>query len=62
MLGAYGQHVVVQPDSKTVVVITSVDKRADEANPERASFISAIFKALGSNELLARDSGSSKKP
>jgi CubicO group peptidase (beta-lactamase class C family) len=50
--GLFGQEIIVQPDSKIVVVITSVNRTPDTANDvfvERNYFVGAVLKALGGN-------------
>jgi len=48
MFGVYGQALIVQPESKIVMVFTSVWQDADNPpNPERHLLINAILKTLG---------------
>ena len=48
--GLFGQEIIVQPESRTVVVMTSVSRTPDTASDvfvERNYFVGAILKALG---------------
>jgi len=55
--GLFGQEIIVQPDSKIVVVITSVNRTPDTPSDifvERNYFVGAILKALGGNSDVYR--------
>jgi CubicO group peptidase (beta-lactamase class C family) len=50
--GLFGQEIIVQPDSKIVVVITSVNRAPETPSDifvERNFFVGAVLKALGGN-------------
>jgi len=50
--GLFGQEIIVQPDSKIVIVMTSVNRMPDTTNDifvERNYFVGAVLKALGGN-------------
>ena len=50
--GLFGQEIIVQPNSKLVIVITSVNRTPDTPNDtfvERNYFVGAVLKALGGN-------------
>jgi CubicO group peptidase (beta-lactamase class C family) len=46
-LGAYGQQILVQPDSGIVIVMTAASRTVDEAIPERQAFIQGVIRSLG---------------
>jgi CubicO group peptidase (beta-lactamase class C family) len=55
--GLFGQEIIVQPDSKIVVVMTSVSRTADTASDvfvERNYFVGAVLKALGGKSDIYR--------
>jgi CubicO group peptidase (beta-lactamase class C family) len=55
--GLFGQEIIVQPDSKIVVVMTSVSKTPDTTSAvfvERNYFVGAVLKALGGSAEVYR--------
>jgi len=46
-LGAYGQQILVQPDTGIVIVMTAASRMVDENIPERRAFLVGMINSLG---------------